>query len=69
VTSVIVGARTEEQLADNLAASALVLDAEELARLDGVSRPPLLYPYWHQAASIVNRMSPADRALHDADVA
>ena len=69
VTSVIVGARTEEQLADNLAASALVLDAEELARLDRVSRPPLLYPYWHQAASITNRLSPADRALHDADIA
>ena len=29
-----------------------------------VSRPPLLYPYWHQAASVADRMSPADRALH-----
>ena len=64
VTSVIVGARTEEQLADNLAAAELALTDEEAARLEEVSRPPLLYPYWHQAASISNRMSPADHALH-----
>ena len=64
VTSVIVGARTEEQLADNLAAVDLALTDEEAARLEEVSRPPLLYPYWHQAASISNRMSPADHALH-----
>ena len=52
VTSLIIGARDEEQLADNLAASELVLSAEEHARLEQVSRPPLLYPYWHQAASM-----------------
>jgi aryl-alcohol dehydrogenase-like predicted oxidoreductase len=34
VTSVIVGARTEEQLADNLAAADLTMSAEELDRLD-----------------------------------
>ena len=65
VTSVIIGARTEAQLADNLAATGVVLSEAEHARLEAVSRPPLLYPYWHQAASITNRLSPADRALHD----
>ena len=65
VTSLIIGARDEAQLADNLAATELVLAAEEHARLEQVSRPPLLYPYWHQAASITDRMSPADHALHD----
>jgi aryl-alcohol dehydrogenase-like predicted oxidoreductase len=66
VTSVIIGARSEEQLADNLSATEVMLDAEDLARLGEISRPPLLYPYWHQAASIRERLSPADHALHDA---
>src|SRR5437764_6073727 len=48
-TSVIVGARTEEQLRDNLAAAEVTLSEEELGRLDEVSGVPLLYPYWHQA--------------------
>src|SRR4051795_8534625 len=48
VTSVVIGARTEEQLADNLAAADLVLTDEDRARLDRVSREPLRYPHWHQ---------------------
>jgi len=63
VTSVVIGARTEEQLRDNLAASDLVLDGDEMARLDGVSAQPLLYPYWHQAANASERLSPADLTL------
>lgn len=46
VTSVIVGAKREDQLADNLAAVKLVLSAEELAALDEVSRLPAEYPGW-----------------------
>ncbi len=49
VTSVIIGGRTEEQFADNLASAELKLSDEETQRLEAVSRPPLLYPYWHQA--------------------
>src|SRR5690606_13931146 len=46
VTSVILGARTREQLADNLAAAKLVLTADELAALDAVSKPEMAeYPY------------------------
>lgn len=63
VTSLVVGARTREQLADNLAAAELELTAEQHARLDEVSRPPLLYPYWHQAATARDRLSPADLTL------
>jgi aryl-alcohol dehydrogenase-like predicted oxidoreductase len=63
VASVVVGARTSEQLADNLAAADLTLSGEELARLERVSRPPLLYPYWHQANSASERLGPADLAL------
>ncbi|MBW4042040.1 MAG: aldo/keto reductase [Acidobacteria bacterium] len=62
VTSVIVGARTEEQLADNLAAADLVLSTEELARLDAVSLEPLRYPHWHQLGAS-DRIGPATRAL------
>jgi aryl-alcohol dehydrogenase-like predicted oxidoreductase len=63
VTSVIIGARTEAQLADNLGAAELSLTAQELARLEEVSRPPLLYPYWHQAKTSADRLGPADLTL------
>ncbi len=63
VTSVIVGARTEDQLADNLASAELELSAEEVARLDAVSAQPLQYPYWHQANTSSDRLSPADLSL------
>ena len=46
VTSVILGARTQEQLADNLGAAKLVLSEQELARLTEVSAPEVAdYPY------------------------
>jgi aryl-alcohol dehydrogenase-like predicted oxidoreductase len=63
VSSVVIGARTEEQLADNLGAADLSLSEEELARLEQVSRPPLLYPYWHQAKTASDRLGPADLSL------
>lgn len=63
VTSVIVGARTEEQLSDNLASADLTLSAEEVARLDEVSAQPLLYPYWHHANTSSDRLSAADLTL------
>jgi aryl-alcohol dehydrogenase-like predicted oxidoreductase len=63
VTSLVIGARTREQLADNLAAADLVLSDDERARLDEVSAPPLLYPYWHQVATVSDRLSAADLTL------
>jgi aryl-alcohol dehydrogenase-like predicted oxidoreductase len=63
VASVIIGARTPLQLADNLAAAQLDLSDGDLARLERVSRVPLAYPYWHQLASASERLSPADLAL------
>jgi diketogulonate reductase-like aldo/keto reductase len=44
--SVIVGAKTTQQLDDNLAAVDLQLSAEEIARLDEVSALPAEYPGW-----------------------
>ena len=46
VTSVIIGAKKAEQLADNIGATAVALDADELKRLDEVSRLPREYPGW-----------------------
>ena len=63
VTSLVVGARTSEQLADNLAATDLVLGDEERQRLDKVSELPLLYPYWHQAKTARDRLGAADLSL------
>src|SRR4028119_2354470 len=63
VASVIVGARTEEQLADNLEAAELELSEEERRRLDDVSAPPLIYPFWHQAKTASDRLGPADLSL------
>ena len=46
VTSVIIGARNDEQLADNVAATRVKLSADELTALDTVSALPLEYPGW-----------------------
>jgi aryl-alcohol dehydrogenase-like predicted oxidoreductase len=48
VASIIVGARTEEQLKDNLGAVGWTLTREQIAKLDAASATTLAYPYWHQ---------------------
>jgi aryl-alcohol dehydrogenase-like predicted oxidoreductase len=48
VSTVILGARNEAQLRDNLAAATWRLAPEEVARLDAVSDLPEPYPSWHQ---------------------
>jgi len=63
VTSVIIGGRSHEQFEDNLAAAELRLSAEERARLDAVSQPPLLYPYWHQSFTAQDRLGKIDLDL------
>ncbi|MDR3510742.1 MAG: aldo/keto reductase [Caulobacteraceae bacterium] len=63
VTSVVIGGRTEAQFADNLAAADLKLTDDERARLDAVSAPPLLYPYWHQVRTAGERLGAADLTL------
>ena len=63
MTSLIIGARTGDQLADNLEAASLTLADDERAGLDKASAPPLIYPYWHQAKTASDRLSPADLTL------
>jgi aryl-alcohol dehydrogenase-like predicted oxidoreductase len=55
VDTVIIGARNEQQLVDNLAAATWRLTPEEVARLDDVSALPEPYPMWHQHKFAIER--------------
>ncbi len=48
IASVIIGARDEKQLRDNLVAASFALTNEQVAQLDEASAPAVAYPYWHQ---------------------
>ena len=48
VANVIIGARNEEQLRQNLGAIGWNLTPEQVAKLDAASATPPVYPYWHQ---------------------
>jgi len=48
VSTVVIGARNEQQLMDNLGASTFTLSKDQLLRLDSASNVPKPYPYWHQ---------------------
>jgi aryl-alcohol dehydrogenase-like predicted oxidoreductase len=61
VASVIIGARTEAQLRDNLGAVGWQLDEAQVRRLDEASARPLTYPYWHQRHEFTSRNPPPVR--------
>ena len=48
VSTIIIGARNEEQLRQNLGAVGWNLSAEQVAKLDAASAKTPIYPYWHQ---------------------
>jgi aryl-alcohol dehydrogenase-like predicted oxidoreductase len=48
VVNIVVGARTEAQLKENLGAVGWSLDEGQMARLDAASETRPIYPYWHQ---------------------
>jgi aryl-alcohol dehydrogenase-like predicted oxidoreductase len=56
MTSVIIGAKSLEQLADNIAATDVKLSDTELATLDEVSRLPREYPGWMFDRQLADRM-------------
>ena len=69
VTSVIVGAKRPEQLADNMAATRVALSAAELEQLDQISRLPAEYPGWmfdrqgeHRRKQVLDAHRPRDAA-------
>jgi aryl-alcohol dehydrogenase-like predicted oxidoreductase len=55
VTSVIIGAKTKEQLGDNLKTTDWEMTPEEVARLDELSKPPRAYPYWMLERTVQDR--------------
>jgi len=59
VDTVIIGARSEQQLRDNLAAANWALTDAEMEHLDEVSALPPPYPYWHQQKFAGDRNPPA----------
>lgn len=48
ISSLVVGARNEKQLKENLGAVGWRLSAEQISRLDEISAVTPVYPYWHQ---------------------
>ncbi|WP_078888389.1 aldo/keto reductase [Streptomyces sclerotialus] len=60
VTGIVLGARTEEQLRDNLAAADLELTDEERETVTRVSQLPAYYPWWHRALNATDRPDPAE---------
>ena len=60
VSTVIVGARNEEQLRQNLGAVGWNLTKEQVKKLDAASERPKIYPYWHQAGFAERNPFPAE---------
>lgn len=58
VSTVIIGARNEEQLKQNLQAVGWNLTTEQVAKLDAASAVTPAYPYWHQAGFKERNPSP-----------
>jgi aryl-alcohol dehydrogenase-like predicted oxidoreductase len=59
VATVIIGARNEEQLRQNIGAAGWKLTPGQIAVLDAASTVPLAYPYWHQRSTFLERNPPA----------
>lgn len=55
VTSIVVGARNQQQLEDNLGAASWELTKREMQILDKISAPPQIYPYWFIDSARKNR--------------
>lgn len=60
VANVIIGARNEEQLRDNLGAVGWNLTKAQVARLDKASKQTLPYPYWHQRGFAERNPAPVE---------
>ena len=58
VSTVIIGARNEEQLRQNLGAVGWKLTTDQVKKLDAASAPVPAYPYWHQRGTFPERNPP-----------
>ena len=59
VSTLIIGARNETQLRENLGAVGWSLTKDQVAKLDAASKVTLPYPYWHQRTTFTDRNPPA----------
>jgi aryl-alcohol dehydrogenase-like predicted oxidoreductase len=62
VANLVIGARNEEQLKQNLGAIGWKLTPAQVAKLDAASRRPLAYPYWHQMGFAERNPPPVSHA-------
>ena len=62
IGSIVIGARTEEQLRDNLASHDVTLSSDEAARIEAAGRPLAIYPYWHRAQWAMDRPSATEKS-------
>lgn len=61
VANVIIGARDEAQLKQNLGAVGWNLNREQVAKLDAASETTRIYPYWHQLQFVERNPVPVPR--------
>jgi len=61
VSTVVIGARNEEQLRQNLGAVGWSLTREQVSKLDAASKTPAAYPYWHQFGFADRNPTPVPR--------
>jgi aryl-alcohol dehydrogenase-like predicted oxidoreductase len=62
VGPVVLGARSEAQLREDLAAAAITLSPEQHDRIEALARPAPLYPLWHRAMYATERAAPVEAA-------
>jgi aryl-alcohol dehydrogenase-like predicted oxidoreductase len=58
VSTLVFGARNEEQLRQNLGAVGWNLTGDQIKKLDAASAAPIAYPYWHQRQTYTERNPP-----------
>jgi aryl-alcohol dehydrogenase-like predicted oxidoreductase len=58
VATIVIGARNEAQLKDNIGAAAFTLTPEQVSRLNEASARPKISPYWHQQTTYSERNPP-----------
>lgn len=57
---IVIGARTEQQLRDNLGADSIALTSVQHDRIEAAARPFPIYPYWHRAMHATGRATPSE---------
>ncbi len=61
VGPVVLGARNESQLREDLAAISIELTREQHDRIEAAARPAPIYPYWHRAMHATDRATPSEK--------